>query len=91
MGIAPHTPGTALRCILAALVALAASACTAPDADPAGTRQVADRGGPSAQALPGRGDPTAQVPPADPIKVIGDTLEAQVRIILAAAHPDPTR
>ncbi len=91
MEIAPQTPGTALRCILAGLVALAASACTAPDTGPAGTRLAAGSGDPAAHALPVRADPTSQATPQDPIKVIDDAMEEQVRIILAAAHPDPTR
>ena len=73
-------PRTAGNCILAGLIALAVSACAGPQADPTTARQA------GAQT-----DLAAQVPPPDPIKLIDDAMEEQIRLIVAAAHPTPTR
>jgi len=87
MEVTPQAPGTAIRCILAGLIALAASACTVPGSDPAAVRQVANRADPATQAAPVRADPIARAAPDDPVKVIGEVLEERLHIMIAAARP----
>jgi hypothetical protein len=87
MEIAPQAPRTVVRCILAGLIVLAVSACVGPETGPAGGRQGADRN----NQMLARADLAVQEAPQDPIKVIGEAMEAQIRVILAAAHPDPTK
>jgi hypothetical protein len=85
MEIARQASGTVARCLLAGLIALAASGCTALNADSAGGQQATNGAG-QARA---DADPT-QATAQDPVKQIGDILEERVRIMVAAAHSEPT-
>ncbi len=86
MKIAPSAGTTIPRCILAGFIALAVSACVAPDRNPAGTVQAGTRAQSFAQATSARTGPVAQATPDDPVKAVGDVLEQRMLIMIGSAQ-----
>jgi hypothetical protein len=75
MTITKSAGTTRARLVFAGLIALAVSACAAPDRAPAVAYQAGDHA-----------QPVAQAAPADPIAAIDDALEERMVIMISSAR-----